>query len=418
MAENDSNVGKEFAQHQKVKANFEREIIAKKNKIESENPSINPLIDIQIIQTEDGKYELRLLGEKIGSLDENNNISYNINGLKAVKEKLEKDDIANYSDLGLPDIEYLEYLEKEKNKRLEEEQGEDKEGQEEQGDEEPEQNEEGDEEKEKEEKEEEEKELDEGQEETKGLLELNLAVLELLNPDLRGCTGIYLNPNTNTLVVKDNMGNECEPEKFGFEEKKVEGGNLALTKMEEEGEISSNENPTKLYAIKGSDYAITTDFKAHHREVNIAVKGRDSNHANNYSVIEGNLAKFDSGDISKYQGQERAGTREGWDAGEKDETNEKAKKIIEGLNSEDKKNFQEEFADKTSNEHGINQPKDLEEVVAETLIEKYGVHPDNARNIAAKVVHEDKKILDIINPEKESGKNLDDYVGYGQRRNH
>ena len=37
-------------------------------------------------------------------------------------------------------------------------------------------------------------------------------------------------------------------------------GLIYVAKMNEKGEISSRENPTKLYAIKGSDYAITTDY--------------------------------------------------------------------------------------------------------------------------------------------------------------
>ena len=127
MAENESMEGKDFALQEKKKARFEEMIQQAIANMDEEEITINSEIEgIMIkIQKKDSNYTLSLLGENIADIKKDGNFSYNIKGLESIKEKLEKEQegrpAAYYNDLGLPDIEFLKYLEKEKNKKIQEE---------------------------------------------------------------------------------------------------------------------------------------------------------------------------------------------------------------------------------------------------------------------------------------------------------
>jgi len=148
MAENESIEGKDFAKQERKKAEFEQIIINAINNKEKGQAEIylqNGFIQMQIRQ-EKNINKLNLLGEDIATINENGEFEYNIDGLKNVKKKLEESDrpIADYDELGLPDIEYLEYLEKEseneqnnKSSEVQNEQDDDEKGQNEQDDEKP-----------------------------------------------------------------------------------------------------------------------------------------------------------------------------------------------------------------------------------------------------------------------------------------
>lgn len=122
MAENEGMEGKDFAKEEQVKAKFEEILIQIINEMEHDKATVTlegQAADINInVKKEKEVYNISLLGENIATIDENKEFSYNINGLENVKQKLEdkKNPVAKYEDLGLPDIEYLKELEKEKQK--------------------------------------------------------------------------------------------------------------------------------------------------------------------------------------------------------------------------------------------------------------------------------------------------------------
>lgn len=121
MDENEGMEEKNFAKEEKVKEQFEKVIMQIINEMENDNAIITlEGTDIKI-NIKKGKevYEISLLGNNIATVDKNKEFLYNIEGLENVKEKLEKKDrpVARYEDLGLPDIEYLKELEKDRKER-------------------------------------------------------------------------------------------------------------------------------------------------------------------------------------------------------------------------------------------------------------------------------------------------------------
>jgi len=394
---------KDLAFEKKIKAQFEENVLNLIHKYEEGNMSSFEIGNVQVdIKTADKGYTISFGGYNLCSIDENKNITYNISELEGFKKKAEELMESGMPDLveelGLPDIEYLKYLEKEKEEKAAQEREKGKEeGAEEEKD------------KSREEDDDEDKDKDKEDDEEKptykkrGLQELNLGVLVLINPKLRECSKAYLDPNTNSLVFKDKFGKEHGPEEYGFKELQTATGNFELTKMHENGEVTAHENPTKVYAIQGSNYGISTDFGTHHREVNVIVRDIEEGHENSYSIVGGNLAKFDSGDISKYQGQERIGTREGWAAGYRDDANEEAMELLEQLNSDDRNKFQEGFSNEVDDNRRINDTDDLKRVVAKILEEEYNESPEDAMEIATEIVDEDRNYYDI-KAEREAAK--------------
>lgn len=123
MAENEANEKeKDFAKEEQVKAKFEKILTQIINEMEHDEAKVTlegEAADINInVKKEKEVYNISLLGENIATIDENKQFSYDINGLENVKQKLEdkKNPVAKYEDLGLPDIEYLKELEKDKQK--------------------------------------------------------------------------------------------------------------------------------------------------------------------------------------------------------------------------------------------------------------------------------------------------------------
>lgn len=126
MAENEGMEGKDFAKEEQIKAKFEEILTQIINEMEHDEATVTlegEAADINInVKKEKEVYNISLLGENIATIDENKQFSYDINGLENVKQKLEdkKNPVAKYEDLGLPDIEYLKELEKDKQKEDEE----------------------------------------------------------------------------------------------------------------------------------------------------------------------------------------------------------------------------------------------------------------------------------------------------------
>lgn len=122
MAENEGMEGKDFAKEEQIKAKFEEILTQIINEMEHDEATVTlegEAADINInVKKEKEVYNISLLGENIATIDENKQFSYDINGLENVKQKLEdkKNPVAKYEDLGLPNIEYLKELEKEKQK--------------------------------------------------------------------------------------------------------------------------------------------------------------------------------------------------------------------------------------------------------------------------------------------------------------
>lgn len=118
MEENEGMNEKDLAIAEKKKQEFEnmiRDTINNKKEGQSEIVLQNGLITMKIVQTKKG-YKLNLLNKDIAIINKDSTFEYNIQELEEVKKSLEnqKRPIANYKDLGLPDIEYLKELEKEK----------------------------------------------------------------------------------------------------------------------------------------------------------------------------------------------------------------------------------------------------------------------------------------------------------------
>ena len=120
MAENDSLEGKSLELHMFEQKILEAIEIAKKQKQDTgiiENAQMTFEIRIEKI---DKKIKIHAFGEEILTLEEGDKFTYNIDGLKNIQEKLEEDSEFDYSQFGLPDIEYLEEQEKQEEEKQEE----------------------------------------------------------------------------------------------------------------------------------------------------------------------------------------------------------------------------------------------------------------------------------------------------------
>lgn len=120
MAENEGMEGKDFEKEEQVKAKFEEILIQIINEMEHDEATVTiegTNININV-KKEKKIHQISLCGKQIATVDENNEFLYDIEKLEDVKKLLEngKRPVAKYEDLGLPDIEYLKELEKEKQK--------------------------------------------------------------------------------------------------------------------------------------------------------------------------------------------------------------------------------------------------------------------------------------------------------------
>ncbi len=120
MAENDAMEGKKLELQMFEEKILEAIEIAEKQKLDSAVIKVGDLpFEIKIEKV--GKnIKIHAFGEEILTLEEGNKFTYNKEGLKNIQEKLEKDSEFDYRKLGLPNIEYIEYLEKLGKKKEEE----------------------------------------------------------------------------------------------------------------------------------------------------------------------------------------------------------------------------------------------------------------------------------------------------------
>lgn len=115
MAENDAMEGKKLELHMFEQKILEAIEIAKEQKSDTgviENGQIP--FEIRIEKVDDKKIKVHAFGEEILTLEDADKFSYNIEGLKNIQEKLENNPEFDYKHFGLPDIEYLEELEKQR----------------------------------------------------------------------------------------------------------------------------------------------------------------------------------------------------------------------------------------------------------------------------------------------------------------
>lgn len=114
MAENDAMEGKKLELHMFEQKILEAIEIAEKQKADTgviENGQMTFEIRIEKV---DKKVKIHAFGEEILTLEDGKKFNYNIEGLKNIQEKLEENPEFDYKQFGLPDIEYLEELEKQK----------------------------------------------------------------------------------------------------------------------------------------------------------------------------------------------------------------------------------------------------------------------------------------------------------------
>lgn len=126
MAENDAMEGKKLELHMFEQKILEAIEIAKKQKQDTgviENGQMPFEIKIERV---DKKIKIHAFGEEILTLEEGDKFTYNLEGLKNIREKLEENPEFDYKQFGLPDIEYLEELEKQKEEERQEEQKDEK----------------------------------------------------------------------------------------------------------------------------------------------------------------------------------------------------------------------------------------------------------------------------------------------------
>lgn len=396
----EENEGKNLAAEKKIQK-FEKELKELISEINEEKSRIVCGNVAMNVEKRDDKFECFIGGHKIITCKDGE-VSYNVQELQQLYKEIEK---MNNEDRPIPDLlesmglPKLDDLKDYEEKRKNEEQ---RNGANQAKKEEPEK---------AEEKEEPEKgddidgEEKEPENKTRGLLELNLGVLVLINPALRGVSKAYLDPNTNSLVFKDRFGKEHGPEEYGFHELKAEDTNFELTKMDANGEITYHENPTRLYSVEGQrqGFGIAIDFATHHREVNLVVKDNYEGHEDSYAIINGNLAKFDSGDIPTTKTSYDIGIREGiLKSGDRNETNEKAKEILDNESNETRQNLQKGFAEQGNT---INDNNDLKKAIADVLEEEYNEEPEEAMEIATEIVDEGKMYEEIKAEREEQDKN-------------
>ena len=113
MEDNEAMEGKRLEIHM-----FEQKVL-EAIQIADEQEADNSIIDngqmqFEIkIKREGKKIKINAFGEEILTL-EDGNFNYNIEGLKNIEQKLAENPEFDYKQFGLPDIEYLETLEKQK----------------------------------------------------------------------------------------------------------------------------------------------------------------------------------------------------------------------------------------------------------------------------------------------------------------
>lgn len=121
MAENDAMEGKKLELHMFEQKILETVELAKKQRLDT-GVIDNGVMPFEIkIEKVDKKIKIHAFGEEILTLENGESFNYNIEGLKNIQEKLAKNPEFDYRQFGLPDLEYLEELEKQKEERQKDE---------------------------------------------------------------------------------------------------------------------------------------------------------------------------------------------------------------------------------------------------------------------------------------------------------
>lgn len=128
MASEEGNEGKDFALEEKQKQEFEEAMLKLINDSSTTTVVYNNFTYNITKDEKENSAEIKVGGTTIASVKDGE-FSYDTQGLENLKRSLENDKtpVGQYKDLGLPDLEYLKYLEREKQREDEELQGEESE---------------------------------------------------------------------------------------------------------------------------------------------------------------------------------------------------------------------------------------------------------------------------------------------------
>ena len=274
MSENEGMEGKKIELHI-----FEQKVIEAlriAEKYEQDKSVIsNGRIDFQIeIQKIDNKLEIHAFGEKILTL-EKGEFNYNIEGLKNIQEKLEKNSDYKYKQFGLPDIEYLEELEKQKEEERDEPQKDEKDLSEDM---------EEKEEKKKEEKEE--PETFDDKNKIRTLTKLNDKVIKFLVPSARDYNGIYLD-SAGKIVGENKKSGKIEDVK-GITE--IKGNSINKNIHGTENREHKHVNAEIMYRIdskQNTGFAVIRDgTEKGNRDLRYTISRVNSNNIEDFAYVD------------------------------------------------------------------------------------------------------------------------------------
>lgn len=276
MSERDAMEGKKIELHifeQKVLEALEIAEREEQDKAVIDNGMMSFEIQIQKV---DNKLEIHAFGEEILTL-EKGEFTYDIEGLKNIQEKLEKNSEFNYKQFGLPDIEYLEELEKQRQEERDEPQkdlSKDMEEKEEKKEE----------EKEKE-KEEPEKTLDE-KNQIRSLTKLNDKVIKFLVPSARDYDGIYLD-SAGKIVGENQKSGKIEDLK-GITE--IKGNSINKNIHGTENREHKHVNAEIMYRIdskQNTGFAVIRDgTEKGNRDLRYTISRVNSNNIEDFAYVD------------------------------------------------------------------------------------------------------------------------------------
>lgn len=386
MAENDAMEGKKLELHMFEQKILEAIEIAKKQKQDTgviENGQMPFEIKIERV---DKKIKIHAFGEEILTLEEGDKFTYNLEGLKNIREKLEENPEFDYKQFGLPDIEYLEELDKQR----EEEQKDEKDlpkdmGEKEDDEKEP----KGKEEKEEDEKEQEEK----PKEQKKNLIKLNDKVIKILCPSAKEYGNIYLDPDTGELVGKNKQTHEVEPVR-GLSQIKGTNSDKNIHGMEDGKH--KHVNALRMYQIDSrpnTGFSVIRDgTEKGNFDVKFTIRKLDSNDIRDFAYVDIPLLASQTR-MGEERAEEISGERQGMRGqGEQDRVQDEVDELNEKVDvPEDIVNsFNDEMQRQSNNITSLKQFKDmLYKVVKEKLDkERPNDFPDSHKAHAKAIVDE------------------------------
>ena len=277
MSEKDAMEGKKIELHI-----FEQKVIEALQIAEKYNQDksyiSNGRMDFQIeIQKIDNKLEIHAFGEKILTL-EKGEFNYNIEGLKNIQEKLEKNSEFNYKQFGLPDIEYLEELEKQKEEEKDEPQKDlSKDMEEKEEKKKP---------KEGKEKDKEESEPSDDKNKIRTLTKLNDKVIKFLVPSARSYNGIYLD-SAGKIVGENKKSGKIEELK-GITE--IKGNSINKNIHGTENREHKHVNAEIMYRIdskQNTGFAVIRDgTEKGNRDLRYTISRVNSNNIEDFAYVD------------------------------------------------------------------------------------------------------------------------------------